>query len=103
MEWLRSQRPDLVPLYEKLYANGAYVPVAERRRLAALLPGPVKAPTAPAGSRRAVPASLESISRDPELRLRKIAFEGSHPGAPGPTSSRATSQQAEIGLQKALF
>src|ERR1700742_2262263 len=36
MDWLRSQRPDLVPLYERLYARGAYAPKAERERLAAL-------------------------------------------------------------------
>jgi DNA repair photolyase len=36
MDWLRSQRPDLVPRYERLYARGAYAPKAERERLAAL-------------------------------------------------------------------
>jgi DNA repair photolyase len=34
MDWLRSQRPDLVPRYEKLYRRGAYAPAAERARLA---------------------------------------------------------------------
>jgi hypothetical protein len=37
MEWLRSYRPDLVEHYERLYARGAYLPQAERRRLSALL------------------------------------------------------------------
>jgi DNA repair photolyase len=37
MDWLRSQRPDLVPRYERLYARGAYAPKAERERLAALV------------------------------------------------------------------
>ena len=36
MDWLRSNRPDLVPLYERLYAHGAYAPKAERERMAAL-------------------------------------------------------------------
>ncbi len=36
-EWLRSYRPDLVPLYEELYARGAYAPPTERRRLAELV------------------------------------------------------------------
>ena len=40
MDWLRSYRPDLVPLYEKLYARGAYAPPEERKRLAALLRHP---------------------------------------------------------------
>jgi DNA repair photolyase len=37
MDWLRSQRPDLVPRYESLYARGAYAPKVERERLAALV------------------------------------------------------------------
>jgi DNA repair photolyase len=37
MGWLRSQRPDLVPRYERLYRRGAYAPVEERRRLAKLV------------------------------------------------------------------
>ena len=32
-DWLRSQRPDLVPRYEQLYRDGAYAPNAERRRI----------------------------------------------------------------------
>jgi DNA repair photolyase len=39
-QWLRSYRPDLVEMYEQLYARGAYAPPAERRRLAALLQRP---------------------------------------------------------------
>ena len=37
MDWLRSNRPDLVPLYERLYARGAYAPKEERRRISALV------------------------------------------------------------------
>ena len=37
MDWLGSQRPDLVPRYERLYARGAYAPKEERERLAALV------------------------------------------------------------------
>ncbi len=40
MDWLRSYRPDLVALYEELYARGAYARPEERRRLAALLRHP---------------------------------------------------------------
>jgi DNA repair photolyase len=36
-EWLREHRPDLIPRYERLYARGAYLPPAERERLAALV------------------------------------------------------------------
>jgi DNA repair photolyase len=37
LDWLRSQRPDLVPRYEELFAKGAYAPRAERERVAALV------------------------------------------------------------------
>jgi DNA repair photolyase len=40
MDWLRRYRPDLVPLYERLYAHGPNLPPAERRRIAALLRRP---------------------------------------------------------------
>jgi DNA repair photolyase len=36
-DWLRAYRPDLVEMYEELYARGAYAPEGERRRLAELV------------------------------------------------------------------
>ncbi|MFL5866020.1 MAG: radical SAM protein [Thermoleophilaceae bacterium] len=36
-EWLEEHRPELIPMYRKLYARGAYAPQAERDRLAALV------------------------------------------------------------------
>jgi DNA repair photolyase len=39
-EWLRANRPDLVPLYERLYRRGAYAHPDERRRLEQLVRGP---------------------------------------------------------------
>ncbi|HUA47347.1 MAG TPA: radical SAM protein [Solirubrobacteraceae bacterium] len=39
-DWLRSNRPDLMPLYERLYKRGAYAPPDERRRLEQLVRGP---------------------------------------------------------------
>ena len=47
LDWLRTQRPDLVERYEELYQRGAYAPVEERRRLAALVARPRRAPRAP--------------------------------------------------------
>src|SRR5947209_3826666 len=38
-DWLRSQRPDLIPHYEKLYRRGAYARPEERKRLSALVSG----------------------------------------------------------------
>jgi DNA repair photolyase len=37
MDWLRSQRPDLVEHYEELYRHSAYAPGPERERLARLV------------------------------------------------------------------
>jgi DNA repair photolyase len=37
IDWLKSQRPDLVPRYERLYQRGAYAPRAERDRISKLV------------------------------------------------------------------
>jgi DNA repair photolyase len=37
MDWLKSQRPDLVPRYQELYRKGAYAPREERDRLSRLV------------------------------------------------------------------
>jgi len=37
MDWLRSYRPDLVPMYERLYRHGAYAPRGERDRIDGLV------------------------------------------------------------------
>jgi DNA repair photolyase len=37
MDWLRSERPELVPRYEDLYKRGSYAPKAERERLARMV------------------------------------------------------------------
>jgi DNA repair photolyase len=37
MDWLRSQRPDLIERYQELYRRGAYAPKEERERLAKLV------------------------------------------------------------------
>jgi DNA repair photolyase len=37
MDWLKTQRPDLVPRYEELYRRGAYAPQKERERLARMV------------------------------------------------------------------
>jgi DNA repair photolyase len=37
MDWLRDQRPELVPRYEELYRDGAYAPREERERLSSMV------------------------------------------------------------------
>ncbi|HVE68248.1 MAG TPA: radical SAM protein [Solirubrobacteraceae bacterium] len=72
MGWLRSQRPDLVEHYERLYRRGAYAPTAERERHAKLVrlarekvgaagrPDPAPGRAYPAAERRP-PAIQESL------------------------------------------
>ncbi|HET6866489.1 MAG TPA: hypothetical protein VFH80_11285 [Solirubrobacteraceae bacterium] len=38
-EWLREHRPDLIPLYRRLYERGAYMHPDERRRISQLVKG----------------------------------------------------------------
>lgn len=87
MDWLRSQRPDLVPLYEELYAESAYAPQAERARLAALIRR--------SGAPPAVP-----FSRDPSFRTASQNEENPSPRREAASSS---SQTAGPMVQKALF
>jgi DNA repair photolyase len=51
MDWLRAQRPDLVPRYEKLYRRGAYAPREERERLSKM----VRCKGTPSGFRPVAP------------------------------------------------
>jgi DNA repair photolyase len=74
-EWLRAQRPDLIPLYKSLYRRGAYMPVEERNRLAMLVKGPELAPGERMRGRilgtnqRAEDFGHVSLSRPPQERL----------------------------------
>jgi DNA repair photolyase len=73
MEWLRETRPDLVDRYRALYRRGAYAPVSERRRLAALLQGPDLSPWSrthpPRGTRRPAPEPVAPASASDQGRL----------------------------------
>ncbi len=54
-EWLRDNRPDLIPRYEELYRRGAYMPAGERERLSALVKGPELTPAGRMRGRLAPP------------------------------------------------
>jgi DNA repair photolyase len=61
MDWLRSERPDLVGRYEELYRHGAYASKDERERLARLVRrGPGRA----RGFRRVQPAVRTSTEQE---------------------------------------
>jgi DNA repair photolyase len=66
MEWLRETRPDLVDRYRALYRRGAYAPVAERKRLSALLQGPDLSPWERARGTRRRPAEPLRAAGAPE-------------------------------------
>jgi hypothetical protein len=70
MDWLRSNRPDLIPRYERLYARSAYAPKAEQERLTAMArPGARVTPApdgdAPEDSRSRRARSDTSADTDP--------------------------------------
>jgi DNA repair photolyase len=66
MDWLRSQRPDLVERYEELYRWGAYAPREERARLARM----VRRGEGPGAFRRTVRArGDENEAEQPDLDL----------------------------------
>ena len=77
MDWLRAYRPDLVALYEELYARGAYAPAGERRRLAAML----RPPGTPPPSR---------------LRVRDRAQIEARAASHAPAQARATQVQTTL-------
>ncbi len=70
MDWLRTQRPELVRRYEGLYARSAYAPADERKRLAAIV-------------RR--PGTESGFRRFPDPRVNSL-----HP----PSDSQGDSQQS---------
>jgi DNA repair photolyase len=66
MDWLRTQRPELVSRYEELYRRGAYAPGEERKRLTGLVrqrgrSGYRLLPRPPAQPERAPSASQQSL------------------------------------------
>jgi DNA repair photolyase len=70
MDWLRAQRPELLPRYEQLYRSGAYAPAQERERLAGLVQGrasgsrfrgPATTPQAAGDASRASPQAQQSL------------------------------------------
>ena len=73
VEWLAEHRPELMPRYEALYRRGAYLPIAERRRLTQLLEGPLASPT-------------ERYGRS--LRIDPDATQDARPADPAPTQPR---------------
>jgi DNA repair photolyase len=83
MDWLRAQRPDLVPRYERLYARGAYAPREERARLSKLVRRP---------------------GMDSGFRLRSSAQESSVDSwEEGGEASESMPSQSRSLLQTSLF
>ncbi len=89
-EWLRDNRPDLVPLYERLYKRGAYAHPDERRRLEQLVRGPER----PAG--RFMRGRMEeSMAQNPERTGHRAA--GRRPDPP----ERASPERADVASDPA--
>ena len=100
MDWLRSNRPDLVPRYEQLYARGAYMPGARAARDRARLRA---RRCAAAVARGALPRTVPA--RGPPGDRRRPRTAGG--GAPGEAVLRsaaalATSDDAHsVGVTRA--
>jgi DNA repair photolyase len=63
-DWLRSQRPDLVPRYEELYRRRAYAPTEERQRLRRLVRRHARDPAAAGRVGRLIRSSFEEGGGD---------------------------------------
>jgi DNA repair photolyase len=81
MDWLRSQRPDLVPRYEQLYARGAYASKAERDRIGGV---------------------LRAARRKHPLRGTRAGAFRRNAGSP-PLDPRPALPRGPVSLQQALF
>ena len=82
-DWLRSQRPDLVPRYEQLYSRGAYAPPAERQRLQRASP-----PHPAARPRRGAICATATWPVPPRSGPRRVRVRPS-PGRPRCSERRA--------------
>ncbi len=95
-DWLRSQRPDLVPRYEQLYRRGAYAPQAVRDQIQSSV-------RVPSGRLKPYPEAIErSGARTPGLQR---GGEG-RPGEAGVARETRRSLAAVIedqSRQQALF
>ena len=78
MDWLESERPELVERYGELYGRGAYAPAHERRRLAGLVRG----------------------ERDRSTALR---FARRRPDAPPPSPREDSRPRRGLAAQESLF
>ncbi|TMM12547.1 MAG: radical SAM protein [Actinobacteria bacterium] len=84
-DWLREHRPDLIPLYERLYARGAYAPKAVQERMRKLASAPGLKP--------------RRFLRDRDETGHAAARD---PGASAPTAGAPESAPEEVG-QDSLF
>jgi DNA repair photolyase len=85
-DWLRSYRPDLVPLYERLYASGAYIPERERRAI-----------------ERASGLAAGRRNSDPGRFTRRGPPRASAAGPAGPAGPAAASATGREVRQERLF
>jgi DNA repair photolyase len=72
LEWLEENRPDLVERYKELYRKGAYMPQAERSRLAQLVKGPDLPPGERMRGRIRQPDEVKVATRPRLLRQERL-------------------------------
>ncbi len=93
MGWLRLQRPDLVPLYERLYGSRSYLPDPEKRKTEARL-------RALTGRRPAKPELARRFQRgaapDGDLSLAGLGQRWEREGADGADDRLAPAKQESL-------
>jgi DNA repair photolyase len=76
MQWLRAQRPDLVPRYQELYRRGAYAPRQERERLSRMVRsgGSARGVRRPPGSSNAEEDTLDMTGHPVSTHRQESLF-----------------------------
>src|SRR5690348_8986512 len=96
-EWLREHRPDLIPLYGRMYKRGAYLHPDERRRISQLVKGPELSPGERMRGTFAPRGANERNGTGARARPGGWRGAGKTTGAGGPSDPPDAGNTAETG------
>ncbi len=108
-EWLAEHRPDLVPLYKRLYQRGAYLHPDERRRLGQLVKGPELPPGERMRGRLGSSGANERYGGDARdapggwRSARRPGGADERPGPPGRADAGSSDRSSWLPDQGRLF
>ena len=100
--WLREHRPDLVPRYERLYAKGAYVSAAEKRKIELAAGAPWALRTYPVRDRHRGPRRppVRAAPRPPRVVQGSLLLREAAGVAARLRSGRAQRQRERLGVRR---